>query len=1136
MKREELIAALKTPRAKKILIAVAAIAGLIFSAAWNPPVGTVHKFTTASDYSEKKESGCVNSGEGCHGSETLYRDFNAYHPNATCTTCHDYQGVGCIPCHSPNKNHECAACHDGSMKGAADVVKITDPFPRGHYRETTHTATGTDMTAVMVTAEGGKAQAKCGDCHARDLRDSHNGVPEVEGSPYGNDIGCGECHNDVRSFGMAEVLADWPDRTCEACHKIGGSSAMHDARIAGEIESGGVQACGESGSGCHEINDLHALHPDKPETCSGSAVEGELGCHDLELQSHEPTATTCGADAECHLAYEGESGHENMAIHSPETNTPARDASYHSTPCGACHFMDPDGRSLIVEHDLATSARSLVSGDGCRNCHNDPASLAAIENDWEDRDTTGACDACHGLEDLDPVHSGGLSDTHNVPRGSEGCAASGAGCHPGTDLSEVGRPTLLANTHTTCLRCHDRNAAGGNMAYDPDKRTCGEGRDCHGGPGDYLAVSGVHDGRGGRADGRDGDHHDAGRGQWLSVLLGPGDIATGCGICHSQVLGVEHARSSSSIATGPGSLCTRCHNASLAVAAVVKADWPGRDTGKACAACHGASVHTAVGAYHLASERDAAGSRVTGTCANTTCHDSADVRILHSDIGCLIEGCHQSTGAALASEIMSCGGTDARIACHVGYKAGNHGLVDPAHAAFELDPSGARVPGSCTGAGCHTSVNIRVLHPAQGCTMTGCHLADGSVPTPPIMSCGGLDANVGCHVGFSVSNHFVSHAGDALEAANGCGGCHLDELVVEHENSLLAGQMDADLAGAAVCALCHDPESAGVSPYAAMPAVSAAVMGGTTRCRACHSSGSATDGPDAVASAHSTISTEETRPPGAVWANPLDGWRAAYSAQAGGGHNPTSPAAFGLSNAYAFPSWQYASGEATYTWSLLPNTGATRWLSIERYPEGSAETTAQIASMTVRCDDCHMMPEAMRGPHGAAVRVYIDPEYSQTAYANPPAMESQFEATGTARVVCMKCHPMQAAYPPAVPEIVAPGGHYVHARHVRHRERYPSTDPTYYGEKCVDCHVRVPHAWVRPRLLVRTAETTGGIEPDAFPYVSGSHDGLAGIRLRSFETTTALRAASCATSGCIDTHNVTWHPRPEDIPGADYWP
>ncbi|MHB9004209.1 MAG: hypothetical protein ACYC6C_09110, partial [Coriobacteriia bacterium] len=86
----------------------------------------------------------------------------------------------------------------------------------------------------------------------------------------------------------------------------------------------------------------------------------------------------------------------------------------------------------------------------------------------------------------------------------------------------------------------------------------------------------------------------------------------------------------------------------------------------------------------------------------------------------------------------------------------------------------------------------------------------------------------------------------------------------------------------------------------------------------------------------------------------------------------------------------------------------------------------------------------------------------------------------------------------------------------------------------VDCHVRIPHAWVRPRMLVRTAGAVG--TTDAFPYVSKSHDGLAGIRLRSFEGPTALRAASCATAGCIDNHNSTWHPQPGDIPAAEYWP
>ena len=46
-----------------------------------------------------------------------------------------------------------------------------------------------------------------------------------------------------------------------------------------------------------------------------------------------------------------------------------------------------------------------------------------------------------------------------------------------------------------------------------------------------------------------------------------------------------------------------------------------------------------------------------------------------------------------------------------------------------------------------------------------------------------------------------------------------------------------------------------------------------------------------------------------------------------------------------------------------------------------------------------------------------------------------------------------------------------------------SADPRRQGEKCIDCHVRIPHAWQRPRLLVRTVVTTDGVEPDAYPYV-----------------------------------------------------
>ena len=46
--------------------------------------------------------------------------------------------------------------------------------------------------------------------------------------------------------------------------------------------------------------------------------------------------------------------------------------------------------------------------------------------------------------------------------------------------------------------------------------------------------------------------------------------------------------------------------------------------------------------------------------------------------------------------------------------------------------------------------------------------------------------------------------------------------------------------------------------------------------------------------------------------------------------------------------------------------------------------------MKVSCDDCHVLPAGMAGPHGSAVSIWMDPAYSQTEYANPSRTLSQF--------------------------------------------------------------------------------------------------------------------------------------------------
>ncbi len=1058
----------RSRRAKVAVGVLLAIAAVAFAAGWNPPTKTTHQFTKASDYNPVRESGCTNSGKGCHGAETSYRDFNVYHPEAECTTCHEYQGVGCIPCHMPPEV-ECQLCHDGSFEPAGDRVRLSDPYPKGHYRESTHTAMGTDFSQQVRGSIDGKAAAPCESCHSRDLAESHTKVPAVLGSEYGESVGCGECHNDVRSFGQAEVLNDWKLRSCEACHKAKSSSPMHGIELAGEVEGRSEFGCGATGPGCHDNNELHSLHADAPKNCAGSAENGEGLCHVLETEAVNPIVRSCGGSerGDCHQSSDSSGyAHENDATaHSPETDAPASDVTYYDTACGACHRMAPNGTSLIDEHAIATSARSENPSDGCANCHSSKASVATIQSSWKERDTDQSCSACHGVEGLPAAHEGDLAAGH-VAENSPGCAETGAGCHPTSNLLEVGTPTTEANLHADCLRCHDRTASDGNLAYDPGAKSCGSGRACHGVAGEYDPDTAVHSSTDGRTDGTDSAHHTAGPQQATARYVDAASgVSTACDVCHTTVLGIEHAAVSSALSTGADTLCDRCHNRSDATAGAVKASWPQKNTDRACETCHGTSGISSV----------------------------------HADI-------------------------------------------DAAHVGIEVAPSGVPKPGACTSMGCHGSTELRILHADNGCAFSACHdRGGGGAGGLGLKSCGGIDAGTSCHVGYSSDLHFAEHAADLEGTVNGigyvngqnvgCFGCHLADLVEEHENARLADTLEGG--GANACAICHAEEGSVSGTYASLPAVRNAIANHDRRCSTCHASGDALDGPSAVASAHKTASVETTLPTGAVWSDPLGDWKAAFDGPTGGGHNVLSAALVGGRVSKRFPVTDFELGDSTYTWTLPLNSGATQWLTPEALGLKSLDTTAAIQHVEMKCSDCHVMAQTPAGPQGAAVSIMIDPAYSQTEYANPTDGVSQFKATGSMRVICAKCH---TVFSGSIEGTSAPGGAALHADHVEHLAYDPATNPRYHGEKCIDCHVRIPHAWKRPRLLVRTVVTTDGAEPDVYPYISKNHDGLLGVRLKSFVEPGDLRSSSCVTGRCHPYSSTNRHPRPSDVPTATYWP
>lgn len=1242
--------------------AIATLGALVFAAVWNPPISSQHSFTKASDYRMERESGCTNSGKGCHGSESAYTDFNAYHPNAKCTTCHDYQGVGCIPCHAPSE-HECQVCHDGTMQAAPDRVKLTDPYPRGHYRETTHTAMGTDYKQAVRGAISGEASARCKDCHSRDLGAAHTGVPEVAKSEYGADIGCGECHSDTRAYGQVQVLNDWESRECEACHKPKSSAPMHRADVATPVRAKDPQGCADTGAGCHDSLNLHKLHADAPRNCSGAAKKGEPGCHDLKQEAHLPAAKTCGGrtNTACHKGYgvDGFTHLKDRDLHAPTSTVPAADTAFYSTACGDCHDIQTNGTSLVDEHALPTSSKTTEPGDNCRNCHNDPASSAAIAAGWENRNTTSACEDCHGAEGLPAAHEGDLESLHS-PAGSDGCASTGWGCHPTNNLIEVGAPTTDANLHRDCLRCHDRTASDGNIAYDPTRRTCGSGRDCHQASGQYNPDTAVHAG-GSTVNGTDAKHTVTAALTGRVLVDQASGVSATCGDCHGARLGTEHARTSSAIASGSGTACQRCHSRSASTGAVVKASWPTRTGSNACAACHGTSgvnvLHHEIDVSHLGSELTTTGAYQPGTCAKAGCHSTADLRKLHKTDGCVTSGCHQATGDIMGLGITSCGGTNPERSCHVGIHSattGNdpenhlagaaqesatynepvsglsvpcktchqmylgmehqrvnsalstasaglcagchdhnattknvvatqwptrdsdeactachghedlpepHGRADSVHTASEVATNDVETAGSCVVSGCHQSTDVRRLHRAVGCAIEGCHQSTGDIAGKRIMRCGGTDAATGCHVGFSAANHNQDHSIDLTGTVNGvdysvganigCVGCHQRDLRLEHSLALKAGSMEGG--GSSNCHVCHaqnDDPNAGA--FSGLSAVKTAIATHDRRCIACHNSGTASDGPTATASPHKVIATDTiTQPVGSVWADPFDDWKAAFASESGGGHNALPGTAVGSASTKEFPVTTATVGGTEYVWALAPNTSTTLWLQPSVYPTSSVNSTESIQHLRVTCSDCHTLPADMAGPQGAAVKIQIDPDYAQTEWANPTPGTYQFNThsgpvappsvgatnpAGYKPVICFKCH---SVFYGGAPSLTATqvGGNSLHRTHASRANIY-----------CTSCHLRIPHAWKRPRLLVNTADTTSAAGPDMAPYIqlsgsfvntlTGEFKGLQGMKLRSYVTPAQVSRDNCATGGCYTgSATTTNHPVPAkgQTTGWSYW-
>lgn len=123
-------------------------------------------------------------------------------------------------------------------------------------------------------------------------------------------------------------------------------------------------------------------------------------------------------------------------------------------------------------------------------------------------------------------------------------------------------------------------------------------------------------------------------------------------------------------------------------------------------------------------------------------------------------------------------------------------------------------------------------------------------------------------------------------------------------------------------------------------------------------------------------------------------------------------------------------------------------------PQGNILRSGLTYNSTVTCSDCHTWSGAgATGPHGSSQPYMIDSAYT-TSW-----LTATLENPGS--VICTKCH-------------VTPfdTNNYNDVHGAGDHRRY----------RCVDCHVKVPHGWKRPRLL--------GYEDDPAPYASNYLDGI----------------------------------------------
>jgi len=814
------------------------------------------------------------------------------------------------------------------------------------------------------------------------------------------------------------------------------------------------------------------------------------------------TAPFC---TDCHADRTAEHGY-NDADHVADVGSqvdPAADAS-----CDSCHSMD-----VLTEHERTGS---VSKGRQCETCHASPRKSFAA---WNQTCQQGGCHAPytsvakHAQMDAKHVapqpvfdaekqscyrncHEENLATEHM--RAEHEDPVTCVECHNSPQFDAI-RATP-AGWDGRCVTCHpaphvETTTSGNKLCFD-----------CHGSSDSTMtALSGA------TAYASTGGDHETG---FADSAHGPARVSAGnnggvsteatCEACHNKAASPQQGLldyRTSSTKSADSALCTECHSDSAGSETLSPGstpyNWAGRDLeversrtsshGRVeCASCH--NVHVVgtggSGAWDMDRVSDPANTKQRWTGTSTefclSCHTSTVVSASRSansvvpyDIGFRAF----SADRFFAGWSMTEPGTAFTDSGHFttsGTKALCENCHDP-HGSDNQSLTAWTRPAGFTGGQEGTRDNTSTAAAEENLCLR-CH-GDGTI---------GERADGAQIVTMTVSETYRHNTGS--------GGSHTFD---ESKESLAVDRH-------AECSDCHNPHAAQPGAHVPGAAGAAAALRGAT---------GVTPSFSAVAWGDPTsyTNTQLTGQPGesealVCFKCHAEGRDVTAARSDGTTYTSTNIAReFNPVNASYHNVFGLSTGMKT---AFNFGNGARTWLLSNPeliFKSGWDQNSA------VTCSDCHTSGTAggrASGPHGSSAQWMLDPEYDgdyQTATLrqdNPDGVDQ--------KIICVKCHANFAAMNRAHNAPSYWGG----------------TALVHAGDRCVTCHVRIPHGWKRPRLL--------GYPTDPAPYRAGDVKpwgvtwGVNAIRDTS-KSQFGWQAPDCQAN-CSSTHRDNYNPANVPIP------